>query len=171
MKLFVAIIFLLAFNTAICQSNKNIIDNNNELVNTRVYFSTFTVGAIEFLSFNFGYQVNNSFSVSLKIQNIATAIGLGLTTGWGAGITGAYYFDDELLNSIKLSVVPLYSLSEKTNDNQLIKAISYELTLNHENLVAHSFRFYYEIGAAVCTLKHRDALIGPSLKIGVLYNF
>jgi len=170
MKILIIITLLISFDASISQNDNHIQINENEVIIPRRYFTNLTVGAIEFFSISFGYQINNSFSLALKANIIATHVGLGLNTGWGLGITGSYYFDDDLLNSIKLSVTPLFYLSKKTNDNQFIKAVSYECTMNHENLVAHSFRFYYEIGAVICLFKDREALIAPSLKLGVLYN-
>jgi hypothetical protein len=172
MKKMMVFILFISFGSAICQDDLN--DNlseEKEVISEREYFSSITVGAIEFFSFSIGYQINQSFSLSLKAQNIVTAIGLGIVTGLGVGLSGSYYYEDELLNSIKLSVIPLYSLSDKTHTDEFVKVVSIECTFNNEKLIAHSFRFYYELGGAICIWKDRDAFIAPSIKCGLLYNF
>ena len=49
--------------------------------------------------------------------------------------------------------------------------MSVECTFKHEKLISHSLMFYYEIGGAISIPKDSDAWIGPSIKVGVLYNF
>ncbi len=172
MKTLILMLFLLPMVYLFGQVDLNFPSTDDEkLTDTRQYFSSITIGFIEFMSLSFGYQINDDFSISIKGENIAIHLGLGMTTGWGIGISGSYYFNDELINSIKLSVIPVYWLSYITSDKNLIKAMSVECTFNHEKLISHSLMFYYEIGGAISIPKDSDAWIGPSIKVGVLYNF
>lgn len=108
------ILLFIIVGSALCE---NKISMNSEESDTKLkereYFCSFTVGVIEFTSLSVGYQINQSFSVSLKAHNIATIISLGMITAWGGGISCSYYYEDDLLNSIKLSIFPIHYSNEK----------------------------------------------------------
>lgn len=171
MKKTFLLVFLIAGST-LCKNKINMNSNGSDIeIKEREYFCSFTVGIIETMSLSVGYQLNKSFSVSLKAHNIVTMASLGVITAWGGGISCSYYYEDELLNSIKLSIFPVHYSKEKSTSKDLTNVISIECTLNNEKIISQTFKFYSELGGAACILKDRDAFFAPSIKFGLLYNF
>lgn len=166
------ILLFIIVGSALCENKISMNSEESDAkLKEREYFCSFTVGVIEFTSLSVGYQINQSFSVSLKAHNIATIISLGMITAWDGGISCSYYYEDDLLNSIKLSIFPIHYSNEKNISEDLTKVISVECTLNNEETISQTTRFYYEFGGAVCIWKDRDAFFAPSIKFGLLCNF
>ncbi len=152
--------------------------SDEDSVYQRKFFTTLTIGVVEYSSFCFGYQINPNYSVGIKFLSILVessggggATGFVMSGAYGIGIVGAHYFSGRLFNSVKLSLVPLFKSSYSVDSNNFIDGVSFECTFNREKLLSSLFKFYYELGGAVIKYSERNALVAPSLKIGFIYNF
>ncbi len=176
-KILWSVIFLIVFmfsNT----KGENISKSFEDSVSQRKYFMTFTIGVVEYSSLCFSYQIDSEYSIGVKFQNILIesgggggATGFVVSGAFGIGIVGAHYFSGRLFNSVKLSLIPLWSSSYSDDPNSIFNGVSFECTFNRERLLSGLFKFYYELGGAVIKYSERKALIAPSIKIGIIYNF
>ncbi len=97
---FILIVFMFS-NT----KGENISESFEDSVSQRKFFSTFTIGVVEYSSLCFSYQIDSENSIGVKFQNILIESGGGggatgflMSGAFGVGIVGAHYFSGRLFN-------------------------------------------------------------------------
>jgi hypothetical protein len=187
--LLILIVFTLSAKFLFSQINLNNNTDSNSLTSNaeidkkiRSSFLFFSIGGIELGSIGVGYQVRDNFSFALKgsaawIGSSAEFIPNGAR---GFGIRLTYHKPFFFFNTASFEYI-LYTHSTldwewKKRYNEIeeiptLKGYYLEFNIGRETINESGFNFFWAIGIYKSAAKEADILYGPSLKIGLNYNF
>jgi len=162
--------YLIFCNNQIVQSDSN----KNQKSRNLFLFSS--IGVFEILSFGVGYQINESFSFSIK--GAAAVIG---SPGWllpsggrGLGLKASYNKSLWIFNVASLEYVAYLSTTQDLQIKgyePLFKGSYFDINMGREIIDEPGFNFFWAIGLGISAAKEAKTLKGLSLKIGYNFNF
>lgn len=168
--------FLFSQINLISITDSNSFENNTEIDNDlRSIFLFSSIGFVDVISIGMGKQLNKNFSLSLK--GTAAWVGSGYYTpnsGGGIGLKLSYHEKLLFLNTVSIEFTPFFQLNYYRPDKPIsspFKGYYFDINIGKEKVDESGFNFFWAIGFCVSAAKYEPLLYGPSLKIGLNFNF
>ena len=139
----------------------------------RGFFIISSLGVLEFISLGVGYQVSEKISITIKgSQTFITGAAMGIPNmGYGLGSKVSYSTKFLLFNSISAEYIAYLGTNTAESKSLKFAGNYFDLNIGRENIYAQGFNIFWAVGICISAVESTDALVSPSLKIGLNFNF